>query len=112
MRNEIRVRLDDDQEFVHDFDSSEAMSNEDGRRWLDQEFIRMECEALRASGKVLIVDKVVSVAKGAGAQLLGDAECGGAPHRSGQHQGDDGHILIWARALCKKASCQARFFND
>ncbi|MEG0922827.1 MAG: hypothetical protein RSD57_07600 [Comamonas sp.] len=74
MRNEIRVRLDDDQEFVHDFDSSEAMSNEDGRRWLDQEFIRMECEALRASGKVLIVDKVVSVAKGAGAQLLGDAE--------------------------------------
>lgn len=74
MRNEVRVRLDKDQEFVHDFDSSEAMSNEDGRRWLDQEFIRMECEALRASGKVLIVDKVVSVAKGAGAELLADAQ--------------------------------------
>ena len=49
MRNEVRVLLEDGQEFVQDFDSSEAMSNEDGRRWLDQEFIRMECEPLRAS---------------------------------------------------------------
>lgn len=74
MRNEVRVRLDDGQEFVHDFDSGEALSNEDGRRWLDQEFVRMDCEPLRASGKVLIVDKVVSVAKGAGPALLGNAE--------------------------------------
>ncbi|MCS4292391.1 MAG: hypothetical protein RR749_03470 [Comamonas sp.] len=74
MRNEVRVLLEDGQEFVHDFDSAEAMSNEDGRRWLDQEFLRMDCEPLRASGKVLIVDKVVVVAKAAGAQLLGDAQ--------------------------------------
>ena len=73
MRNEVRVLLDDGQEFVADFDSAEAMSNEDGRRWLDQEFIRMDCEPLRASGKVLIVDKVVVVAKAGGAELLGDA---------------------------------------
>ncbi len=73
MRNELRVVLDDGQEFVHDFDSAEALSNEDGRRWLDQEFVRMECEPLRASGKVLIVDKVVSVAKAAGAAQLGNA---------------------------------------
>ena len=74
MRNEVRVLLEDGQEFVHDFDSAEAMANEDGRRWLDQEFLRMDCEPLRASGKVLIVDKVVVVAKAAGAQLLGDAQ--------------------------------------
>ena len=74
MRNEVRVLLEDGQEFVHDFDSAEAMSNEDGRRWLDQEFLRMDCEPLRASGKVLIVDKVVVVAKAAGAQLLGEAQ--------------------------------------
>lgn len=74
MRNEVRVRLSEDQEFVHDFDSSEAMTNEAGRLWLDREFIRMDCEALRASGKVLIVDKVVSVAQAAGAELLGNAE--------------------------------------
>lgn len=74
MRNEVRVLLEDGQEFVHDFDSAEAMSNEDGRRWLDQEFLRLDCEPLRASGKVLIVDKVVVVAKAAGAQLLGDAQ--------------------------------------
>lgn len=74
MRNEVRVLLEDGQEFFHDFDSADAMSNEDGRRWLDQEFLRMDCEPLRASGKVLIVDKVVVVAKAAGAQLLGDAQ--------------------------------------
>lgn len=74
MRNEVRVLLEDGQEFVHGFDSTEAMSNEGGRRWLDQEFLRMDCEPLRASGKVLIVDKVVVVAKAAGAQLLGDAQ--------------------------------------
>jgi hypothetical protein len=74
MRNEVRVLLEDGQEFVQGFDSAEAMSNEDGRRWLDQEFLRMDCEPLRASGKVLIVDKVVVVAKAAGAQLLGDAQ--------------------------------------
>ncbi|GAB2832142.1 hypothetical protein GCM10027276_37950 [Comamonas piscis] len=74
MRNEVRVLLEDGQEFVHGFDSTEAMSNEDGRRWLDKEFLRMDCEPLRASGKVLIVDKVVVVAKAAGAQLLGDAQ--------------------------------------
>ena len=72
MRNEVRVLLDDGQEFVHDFEGSEALSNEEGRRWLDQEFIRMDCEPLRASGKVLIVDKVVVVAKAAGAELLSD----------------------------------------
>ena len=74
MRNEVRVLLDGGQEFVHDFDAAEAMSNEDGRRWLDQEFIRMDCEPLRASGKVLIVDKVVVVAKTAGAEQLANAD--------------------------------------
>ncbi len=74
MRNEVRVLLDGGHEFVHDFEAVEAMSNEDGRRWLDQEFIRMDCEPLRASGKVLIVDKVVVVAKTAGAAQLGNAD--------------------------------------
>ena len=74
MRNEVRVLLDGGQEFVLDFDAAEAMSNEDGRRWLDQEFIRMDCEPLRASGKVLIVDKVVVVAKTAGAAQLANAD--------------------------------------
>jgi len=74
MRNAVRVVLDDGQEFLHDFDGAEAMSHEDGRRWLDQEFVRMDCEPLRASGKVLLVDKVVAVAKAAGAARLSDAD--------------------------------------
>lgn len=74
MRNAMKVVLDDGQEFLHDFDGSEAMGHEDGRRWLDQEFVRMDCEPLRASGKVLIVDKVMSVAKAAGAAGFADAD--------------------------------------
>ena len=74
MRNEVRVLLDDGQEFVHDFEGSEALSNEEGRRWLDQEFIRMDCEPLRASGKVLLADKVLVVAASAGNASLADAE--------------------------------------
>ena len=74
MRNEVRVLLEGGAEFFHDFDSAEAMSNEEGRRWLDQEFIRMDCEPLRASGKVLIADKIVVVAQAAGDALLGDPD--------------------------------------
>ena len=33
------------------------MDNEDARRWLDDEFTRLDCEPLRASGKVLLADK-------------------------------------------------------
>ena len=36
------------------------------RRWLDDEFTRLDCEPLRASGKVLLADKVLTVAPGRG----------------------------------------------
>ena len=37
-----------------------------------EQFLRLECEPLRASGKVLTADKVLTVASAAGAQLLSD----------------------------------------
>ena len=74
MRNELRVILDNDQEFVHGFDSAQAMSNEEGRIWLDQEFVRLDCEPLRASGKVLIADKVLVLAREAGESHLNRTE--------------------------------------
>ena len=43
-------------------------------RWLDGEFTRLECEPLRASGKLLRADKVVTVAQAAGPALLSDAD--------------------------------------
>ncbi len=56
-----------------DLQGAEPMAHEAARRWLDDEFIRLECEPLRASGKVLLADKVLTVAHAAGPQLLSDA---------------------------------------
>ena len=50
------------------------MANEDARRWLDDEFTRLECEPLRASGKVLLADKVLTVAAAAARPLLSDPD--------------------------------------
>ena len=72
MHSVVTVTLDPSQEFRFELDGVEPMSNEDARRWLDNEFTRMECEPLRASGKVLMADKVLTVAAAAGAPMLGD----------------------------------------
>ena len=72
MHSVVTVTLDNNQEFRFELDGVEPMAHEEARRWLDNEFTRMECEPLRASGKVLLADKVLVVAAAAGASLLGD----------------------------------------
>jgi hypothetical protein len=43
------------------------------RRWLDEQFLANDCEPLRASGKVLTVDKVLVLAATVGEQrFVGD----------------------------------------
>lgn len=74
MQKEVSVKLPANQEFRFDLTSSEPMEHEAARRWLDDEFTRLDCEPLRASGKVLIADKVLVVAQAAGAKLLQDAD--------------------------------------
>ncbi len=73
MHSEVLVTLSPGQEFHLDPQGGEPLTHEDARRWLDDEFMRLECEPLRASGKVLLADKVLTVAHAAGAALLGDA---------------------------------------
>lgn len=36
---------------------------EEARRWFDKEFIDLECEPTNPVGKVLIIDKILSVAR-------------------------------------------------
>lgn len=38
-------------------------SAEDARRWFDKEFADLECEPTNPVGKVLIIDKILSVAR-------------------------------------------------
>ena len=65
MRHDVTVRFADGDEIV--LHPSAPLPLEDARRWLDQEFIRLQCEPMRASGKVLFVDKLLGLAESAGA---------------------------------------------
>lgn len=73
MHSEVSVSAERNQEFRFDLESVPPMPQDEARRWLDGEFMRLECEPLRASGKVLLADKVLTVARAAGPDLLSDA---------------------------------------
>jgi len=72
MQKEVFIRFGADQETVVPLGASEGMSNEQARRWLDEQFIANECEPLRASGKVLTADKVLALAAAVGPRRFAD----------------------------------------
>ena len=72
MSSELIVRFNPQQEWRIDLSRLEPMGMEEARRWLDDEFTRLDCEPLRASGKVLLADKVLTVARAAGVALMQD----------------------------------------
>ena len=74
MSSELIVRFNPQQEWRIDLSRLEPMGMEEARRWLDDQFTAMECEPLRASGKVLLADKVLLVAQAAGPRRLDDAD--------------------------------------
>jgi hypothetical protein len=49
-----------------------GQSAETARQWFDREFVALECDVPSPIGKVLIADRVLSVAKYAGAQRFRD----------------------------------------
>lgn len=73
MHSEVSVKLAANQEYRFDLEGAEPMAHEAGRRWLDDQFIALDCEPLRASGKVLLADKVLAVAQAAGPERWSDA---------------------------------------
>lgn len=72
MRNQIFVVLDKGVELHFPVDDASVMSNEAARVWLDAQFTALDCEPLRASGKVLTADKVLVVTQAAGQALFAD----------------------------------------
>lgn len=75
MRSEVNVTVGG-QSFTFSLEGKEPMGNEAARAWLDAQFVGLECEPLRASGKLLLADKVVVVAREAGVQHFADAAWG------------------------------------
>ena len=74
MHPQVTVSVTPSQEFQRETSALTPMTAQAARRWLDDEFTRMECEPLRASGKLLLADKVVTVAQAAGPALLSDTQ--------------------------------------
>ena len=72
MRNQITVLLDKGVELHFNVGDAPAMATDAARAWLDAQFTTLECEPLRASGKLLTADKVLRVTQAAGATLFAD----------------------------------------
>jgi hypothetical protein len=49
-----------------------AVPSSDAQRWLDDEWTRLGCEPVRPTGKVLLLDKVLSLAREAGERHFAD----------------------------------------
>lgn len=69
MRREMTLSFGHDGEVVIDLPTGESgWTAEAARRWLDEQFVANDCEPLRASGKVLTVDKLLAIAASVGRQ--------------------------------------------
>ncbi len=72
MRSEVKVVFSPVQQFDLAVDADEVLSFEAARQWLDEQYVKYECEPMRGSGKVLLADKILGVAAAAGPQAFAD----------------------------------------
>lgn len=72
MSSAVRVTLDERSEWLFRVDEQERWSREQAGQWLDTEFIALGGEPLRPTGKLLMADKVLVVAREAGRDRLND----------------------------------------
>ncbi|MBX3599149.1 MAG: hypothetical protein KIS83_02390 [Rubrivivax sp.] len=71
MRKEVTVAFGPAGTVVAALPAGEAdWPADQARRWLDERFVELECEPLRASGKLLNADKVLAVAAALGRERL------------------------------------------
>lgn len=73
MRHEVVVRFEAGQEVHTAVPEAAALPHAEARRWLDEQFVALDCEPLRASGKVLVADKLLAIARTAGWEKFQDA---------------------------------------
>ena len=74
MQKQISVVLDKGIELTFHVPDGVPLAHDAARAWLDRQFTELECEPLRASGKVLTADKVLVVTQAAGPALFNDAK--------------------------------------
>ncbi len=74
MSRHVIVSFGPETEFEYSIPVAElaGVTAESARQWFDREFIALECDVPSPIGKILIADRVLSVAKYAGAQRFRD----------------------------------------
>lgn len=74
MRSQVTVSWGDPfSTYTFDLEEVQPMPHELARNWLDEQFGFMGCAPIRPTGKVLTVDKILSVAEAAGPERFRDA---------------------------------------
>lgn len=68
MQHQVIVVFGKDKEMVFKPVSQDlgSSSTEEARRWFEKEFVALECDVATPTGKILAVDRILSVAKYAG----------------------------------------------
>lgn len=76
MRHHVIVSFGKGKEYNHEFSADEFSegSPEEARRWFDKEFVDLKCEVLSPTGKILIIDKILSIARQGGEQRFIDGK--------------------------------------
>lgn len=76
MLHHVKVTFGKGRDHEFQFNDTELAghSAEQARRWFDQEYTSLECESASPTGKVLIIDKILSVAKYGGEQRFIDGK--------------------------------------
>ena len=66
----ITVSFGKDRQYQYRFSQAELAEGtpEEARRWFDKEFADLQCEASNPVGKVLIIDKILNIARYGGEQ--------------------------------------------
>jgi hypothetical protein len=72
MRHEVIIVFDAQNSLDIPVEPAGLLPPDQARRWLDDEFVRLDCSPLRASGKVLTADKLLAVAAAMGPQGFED----------------------------------------
>ena len=72
----VNVVFGKDQEFTYTFSDSELVgrSVEEARRWFDKEFNELDAPPTNPVGKVLVIDKILNVAKAGGAKRFNEGK--------------------------------------
>lgn len=79
MQHHVIVSFAKDKEFEFRFEMGgfAAHQSDEARKWFEREFVALECDVATPTGKILAVDRVLSVAKYAGAsRFAGDPSWG------------------------------------